>query len=197
MKTESSYYEIIKDWPEGFASLTIERLPNSSAWHTDIYKGKTTKDFLSNFRITNFLPGHLPDMLPNNLGWPIVSARCCKRFATVDANVKATLYPIKDLPLDSCPAVLSSYSLLSASLVLDCLDLTSQDIDWFDDSRQLASAYTKLRFDASKIPERVSFFSIKRLPCVHIISGELRRSLEMDRIEGFKFAECDLSKLLN
>jgi len=192
IKQRNTYHQIIAVWPESYASITIERDAKSNVWHTDIYKGKTADDYLRNFRITAFLPGHIPDMLPNNLGWPIVSPRCRDRFLNVDAEVKALAYPINEMLLPKFPAILADYSLLSAPIALDCVDLSSPKIDWFDDTKQLASSFSHLRLIANAIPDGLSFFGLKRIPAVHLISGALRLMLESDRMEGFKFKTCDL-----
>jgi hypothetical protein len=192
MSSSALYFKIEREWPEGYASVGFHKKPSANVSHLDIYKATCGPDYLRHFEITEFSDGEIPDFLPNNFGWPVVSSRCCERFLGIDADVKATSHSIRSLVNQRCPAELKDYFLLSASVALDCLDLTNESLRWHGEGKRLVASYEYLRLVASQIPPRVSFFGIKRMPCLHVVSDELRNSLCQMNLTGVSFRPCEV-----
>jgi hypothetical protein len=186
------FFKVVNDWPEGSATITFAEEDRSPLRYLDVYKGKCGADFLDGFQITKYSPGKLLDLLPNNLGWPIASPRCCECVLRLSANEEVQLLPMKPLLLlPGFPKELAGYCLLTTRTVFDCLELASPDIRWFDEARKLVRNYRKLPIRPSVIPANVNYFCVKRLPALHVVSSELKDALVHVGITGWDFIRCD------
>lgn len=180
------------DWPKGSAALTIREENRTRLRYGDIYKGICGADFLDGFQLTKVSRGRFLDILPNNLGWAIASTRCCECVLRVSTNSEVQCLPIKPLLLlPSLPSELAGYSLITTRTVLDCLELASPDLCWFDESQRLVKSFSKLPLSLSKIPADANLFCVKRLPAAYVVSGEMKDALTHMGITGWGFERCD------
>jgi hypothetical protein len=186
------FFELHRKWPESFSSLTIVRDPASETSHLEVYEHACDESYLKNFQVTRYHSGCIPDVLPNNNGWLIVSPEFCRALNNTDAEIKAFITPIANIVPMFCPDIIKSYSLLSVSRVIDCLDIRSPDLDWFDHKRSLVEKYRSLRFHKDKIPPGISFFGLARVPVVHIVSDEIHSNIVNANLTGVSFRECEL-----
>lgn len=154
----NKFYEIKRDWGEDLFSIVIKST-NPNANHLDVYKGLCDASYISNFKLVRFEGSHIPDMLPNNMGWPIFSSRCCARFIDAGAGADILFHPLKMILPASFPIELNEYCLLSAKQAIDCIDLDSDQVDWFDETKEFASSYQRLDLVSSKIPAGVHFLA--------------------------------------
>jgi len=187
-----NFYEIETAWGEDLFSLIIEPT-NPSMNHLDVYKGLCGTTYLSNFKLVKFKDGHIPDMLPNNMGWPIFSPRCCARFIDAGAGADILFHPLKTILPASFPVELHEYNLLSAKQAIDCIDLDSDKANWFDEAKEFISSYQRLDLVSSKIPNGLHFFGVRRASIVHVISGDVKKMLELDQPDGVAFRACFLT----
>ena len=185
------FYEIKRDWGEGFFSIVIKKT-NPNANHLDIYEGLCEVGYISNFKLVKHNNGHIPDMLPNNMGWPIFSSRSCARFIDAGAGTDILFHPLKTILPANFPIELSEYCLLSARQAIECIDLDSDQIDWFDEAKEFMSNFWRLDMVSSKIPDGAHFFGVRRASCVHVISEEVKEKLELDQPDGVTFRACKL-----
>lgn len=186
----NEFFQIRLDWPEEYCAITIFAKSPTAPRHTTVYKRACDVDFLQHYEVTAFRNGLLPDVLPNNNGWLLVSPRCRQAIEGVQANISAHFVSLGDWVCPHCPQNLSQFSLVSNSYVLDCLDLDNPGLKWFDLSRNLARSYGKLVLLADRIPENAAFFGVARLASSHVISSGVRDSLLTTRIAGISFDPC-------
>jgi hypothetical protein len=189
-----SYFEVNRLWPEGFCSVTITTPPSSKDFsHTSVYKRICDANFLKHYGISRFLPGSIPDALPNNNGWLLVSPKCRKLMEQINA-VSGPHFELITEMFDDCvnefPAELRRYSLVSTKEVFDCIDLESPEITWFDESKKLAESFTNLPLLNSSLPNGACFFGVKRAPCLFVVSDEFRDCLIQNKITGICFNHC-------
>ncbi|MEI9866683.1 MAG: hypothetical protein WDN00_19445 [Limisphaerales bacterium] len=184
------HFQLARSWKEKHASVIIHKNATSSVSHLDVYKGRCDANYLSNFQMLKFKKGYIPDMLPNNLGWPIFSSRCCARLVESGAGANILFHPLKKILPLSFPNALSEYCVLSAKTVIDCLDLDSDQVDWFDESKEFVSSYTRLDLVSSKIPPEANFFGILRDSSIHVVSDDVKKELELDQPDGIAFRAC-------
>jgi|ERR1051326_1421247 hypothetical protein len=188
------FYKLGNSWPDGFASVIIHPAPGFYTNPLDVYKGLCGPDYVRNFRVTDYHPGHCPDVFPNNSSWLIVSPRGRAVFEAAGGQIGAFFTSITDLSGENTPSVLEGYSLASASHVFDCLDLTSPNLTWFDPSQKLVKvSYGKLPLLVGKIPEGANFFGVKRDPSIYVVSAKLRQSILDAELSGIRFEECQSS----
>jgi hypothetical protein len=186
------FFEVSNDWPEGSATITIAEEDREPFRYLDVYKGKCEDAFLDGFQVRKYSPGNLLDILPNNLGWPIASPLCCDCVMRVCVNDEVQLLPIKPLfVLPSLPIELAGYCLLTSRTVLDCLELSSPDLRWFDEARKHVRNYRKLPLRLAAIPPDVNYFCVKRLPTIHVVSSALKDALVQVGVTGWDFMRCD------
>lgn len=186
------FFKVFTDCPEWSATITITEEDRSPLRYGDVYQGKCEADFLDGFQVRMYSRGKLLDVLPNNLGWPIASARCCECVLSVCANDEVQILPIKPLfVLPSFPVELAGYSLLTSRTVLDCLELASPDLRWFDEARKFLKSYRKLPLRASAIPADVNYFCVKRFAAIHVVSSELKNAIAHAGITGWGFMRCE------
>jgi hypothetical protein len=186
------FFELRRSWPESYCSLRIGRALKSKVCHLDVYENPCDESYLQNYFISHYKPGHFPDVLPNNNGWFIVSSEFCRALNDTDAEAKAYTASIASILPTFCPDILRSYSLLSVARVVDCLDLSSPGLNWFDQTRNLVKNFDSLRFCKDKIPLGISFFGLMRVPCVFIISDAVRDNIINSKLTGVSFKECEL-----
>jgi hypothetical protein len=186
------FFELQRKWPEIYLSIVIGKVPGSSACHLDVYERPCDESYLQGFCINRYKDGGLPDVVPNNNGWLIVSPEFCRALMDVDADVKAFTTPIVSIVPEFCPDVLKNYSLVSAARVVNCIDVTNPEMDWYDGKHEFVKSYRSLRFHNDKIPPRFSFFGLKIGPCVHIISDAVHDNIVRSNLTGVSFRECEL-----
>jgi hypothetical protein len=189
-----SYFEVNRLWPEGFCSVTITAPPKSKDFsHTSVYKRVCDAEFLKHYGISRFLPGSIPDVLPNNNGWLLISPKGRKLMEQLKAVTRPHFELITEM-FDDCvndfPVELRQYSLISTKAVFDCIDLDSPEISWYDESKKLAESFTKLPLLNSHLPDGPCFFGVKRAPCVFVVSEEFRDSMIQNKITGLRFKQC-------
>ena len=156
--------------------------------YEDVFK----RECLKNFAVTEYSSGRVPDFLPNNYGWPIVSHRFVDAILEIGDKTGVALTPVEDLIPDFCPVALRSYTLLSTASVFDCLKLDSPELKWFDSSRKVVRSYTQLELDRTKISPNAHFFGVSRVACVFVVSGAVKNSLLSKNLTGFTFSECKI-----
>jgi len=189
----NKFYQLRRSWPDSFASVRIDRKAAGTADHLEVYKRPCHEDYLSLFKITAYNAGLLPDLLPNNFGWSIVSPRFCELLESFQGGGKPVLTRADSMTSELKLPELAGYRLVSTRLVLDCLDLSSSWLEWFDDSKKVLKAYQKLTLIGNSIPLSACFFGVVRAPFMHILREDLWGHLVKARLTGVRFVECDVS----
>jgi hypothetical protein len=128
-----------------------------------------------------------PDLLPNNLGWYLASPRLCNVLKNVDSEIKAFIQPIANMKFPDRHEAVMNYSLVSAAHVIDCLDVTSPALTWFDSERISPQKFTHLRLLQDRIPTEASFFAVGKVVSMFVASDAIHKALETDNYSGVTF----------
>jgi hypothetical protein len=188
---ERRFFEIQTVWPDDYCSFTISPSPvHKGIRNTNVYKEPCNEDYLREYAMTNFMPGFVPDVLPNNHGWLIVSPQC--RKAIERASLETTAHFVSVSACLKWPKEFANYFLISNAEVFDCVDLTSPELKWFDSSKKLVQQYRRLVLISKQIPPGASFFGVSRVPVVHVVSSAVREGLVNRNITGLDFKECEI-----
>ena len=193
-----SYFELTNLWPENYCSITITNpLPSKGITHTSVYKKACDSEFLKHYSVSRFRDGIIPDALPNNNGWLIISPKCRNLMTLPGAVANPHFEPVAGM-LEDCinkfPAELLTYSLVSAKAVFDCIDLDNARVSWFDESKTLVRSFRELPLTDQNLPSGPAFFGVMRAPCLFVVSNEFRDCLIEENISGLGFKECIISR---
>ena len=192
MASIPQFFELRRDWLEGYASLTLKRGSDIHASHLSVYEGPCGEKYLRNFRAVRFNLGYLPDLLPNNFGWYLASPRLCKVFQNAGSETKAFIQPLASMQFPEFHEAVMGYSLLSAAQVLDCLDINNPALTWFDSERTSLQKYTHLRLLKNRIPTSASFFAVKQIASMYVVSDAIYKAIVNSNYSGMAFKECEL-----
>jgi hypothetical protein len=185
------FYELHRNWPEFYCSITIKTISGSFLDYPFVYEDVFKKEYLKNFSVTKYSPGCVPDVLPNNYGWFIVSHRFADAILEIGGKIGVALTPVEDLIPDFCPIALRSYVLLSTDTVFDCLNLDSPELKWFDASRSVVKSYRSLELYGNRISPDAGFFGVSRVSAF-VISSAVQNNLLSKNLTGFTFRECKI-----
>jgi hypothetical protein len=163
--SDTPFYELGHSWPEGYASVHIKLLPQVRASHLSVYKGPCDENYVKKFHIIGYKDGFIPDALPNNLGWLVVSPFCRQAIASSRHGGGVAFVSLASIVTSASPSYLADFSLISPVQVLDCLDTKSPDISWSDSAHTFVESYLRLSLLSRHIPDEASFFGVQQLPC--------------------------------
>ena len=191
MPLVQQFFELRRDWPEGYAGLTLKRVSPVQTTHLSVYDGPCDETYLRKFRIERFKPGYLPDLLPNNFGWFLASPRLCQLLQNTDSKIKAFIQPLAGMEFPDCHEAVMGYSLLSATHVIECLDETSPTLTWFDSERTSLEKFTHLRLLKNRIPASASFFALAKVVSLYVVSDVIHDAILKNKYSGMYFKECE------
>ena len=134
----------------------------------------TPKGFLDTFSYAKAGGQAFEDMLSNDMGWNIFSARLTKLLSECRNNYDIELF---QLPEDACQLhpKLRDYRVLGIKREIPCIDVDESDLRWgnLPNGGKHISAIYECVLREKAVPEDVDVFRLTEYPVMAVISSNL------------------------
>jgi hypothetical protein len=151
--------------------------------------GKTPDNFLENFTYQQRGGRIFEDMLANNMGWCIFSARVAE---LLQACRNATEVELLALPPNALQinSVLRDYFVLGVKRWIKCVDHAHSNILYEEiEGKKHISSFRRCVLIEEQVPNGVDVFLMEEYPVFAVISSELALKISELRPTGFIFEE--------